>query len=175
MTQKRNGEWRALVNDGIVHSLSHLGNVYKAELAKELERQGFTLRYDRNGTFDLAHFTEHQIDEFSGRRNQIDARLAEWGLNRETATAEQRDRAAMQTRERKTEIDRDDVRAAWQARAKELGIDFYSREWAGVGNDGLNKDGLVRTVVRGRALAPRRSKSRSNSTPIKRCALPSSA
>ncbi len=141
MTQRQNGEWRALVNDGIVHSLSHLGNVYKAELSKELERQGFILRYARNGTFDLAHFTEHQIHEFSGRRNQIDARLADWGLNRETATTGQRDRAAMQTRERKTGIDRDDVRAAWQARAKELGIDFHSREWVGVGNDGPRNDG----------------------------------
>ncbi len=140
MTQRQNGEWRALVNDGIVNSLSHLGNVYKAELAKELELQGFTLRYDRNGTFDLAHFTEHQIHEFSGRRNQIDAKLAEWGLDRETATAEQRDRAAMQTRERKTEIDREAVREAWQARAKELCIDFHSREWAGVGNDGPNSE-----------------------------------
>ncbi|SAL79647.1 MobF family relaxase [Caballeronia telluris] len=141
MTQRHNGEWRALVNDGIVHSLSHLGNVYKAELAKELERQGFLLRYDRNGTFDLAHFTDHQIHEFSGRRNQIDAQLAAWGLDRETATPSQRDRAAMQTRERKTAIDRDNVRAAWQARAKELGIDFHSREWAGVGKDGVGKDG----------------------------------
>ncbi|SAL07121.1 ATPase AAA [Caballeronia calidae] len=142
MTQRQNGEWRALVNDGIVHSLSHLGNVYKAELAKELEREGFTLRYNRHGTFDLAHFTEHQIHEFSGRRNQIDAKLAEWGLDRQTATAEQRDRAAMQTRERKSEIDRDEVRAAWQARAKELGVDFHSREWAGVGNDGPRNDGF---------------------------------
>lgn len=142
MTQRENGEWRALVNDGIVHSLRHLGNVYKAELAKELERQGFLLRYDRNGTFDLAHFTDRQIHEFSGRRNKIDAKLAEWGLNRETASADQRDRAAMQTRERKSEINRDDVRAAWQARAKELGIDFHSREWAGVGNNGPSHDGI---------------------------------
>lgn len=140
MTQRQNGEWRALVNDGIVHSLSHLGNVYKAELAKELELQGFTLKYDRNGTFDLAHFTDHQIHEFSGRRNQIDAKLAEWGLDRSTATADQKDRAAMQTRERKTAIDRDDVRAAWQARAKDLGIDFHSREWAGVGRDDLRHE-----------------------------------
>jgi conjugative relaxase-like TrwC/TraI family protein len=136
MTQRKSGEWRALVNDGMVNSLSHLGNVYKAELAKALELQGFKLKFDRNGTFDLAHFTEHQVDAFSARRNQIDAKLAEWGVNRDSATPEQRDRAAMQTRERKVSIDRDDVRAGWQARAKELGIDFYSREWAGVGNDG---------------------------------------
>ncbi|BBQ03489.1 hypothetical protein BSFA1_86170 (plasmid) [Burkholderia sp. SFA1] len=136
MTQRANGEWRALVNDGIVNSLSHLGNVYKAELAKELKLQGFNLKFDRNGTFDLAHFSEHQINEFSARRNQIDAKLAEWGLSRSSASAEQRDLAAMQTRERKTVVDRDDVRAAWQARAKELGIDFHRREWAGVGNDG---------------------------------------
>ncbi|MDR5826271.1 MobF family relaxase [Caballeronia sp. LP006] len=136
MTQRANGEWRALVNDGIVNSLSHLGNVYKAELAKALELQGFKLKFKRNGTFDLAHFTEHQISEFSARRNQIDAKLAEWGLSRESATPEQRDLAAMQTRERKSVINREGVRESWLARAKELGIDFDRREWAGVGNDG---------------------------------------
>ncbi len=61
MTQRENGQWRALTNDGVIHSLSHLGNVYKAELAKELGFAGFTLRYERNGTFDLAHFSEPQI------------------------------------------------------------------------------------------------------------------
>ncbi|GAB5097488.1 MobF family relaxase [Caballeronia sp. HLA56] len=136
MTQRANGEWRALVNDGIVNSLSHLGNVYKAELAKAVKLQGFNLKFDPSGTFDLAHFSERQIHEFSVRRNQIDAKLAEWGLDRTSASAEQRDRAAMQTRERKSAIDHDDVRAAWQARATELGIDFQSRAWVGVGNDG---------------------------------------
>jgi conjugative relaxase-like TrwC/TraI family protein len=67
MTQRSDGEWRALKNDGVFNSSMFLGNVYKAELARELEKAGFQLRYERNGTFDLAHFSDEQIREFSSR------------------------------------------------------------------------------------------------------------
>ncbi|WWL46380.1 relaxase domain-containing protein (plasmid) [Pseudomonas parakoreensis] len=50
MTQRSDGEWRALKNDGVFNSSMFLGNVYKAELARELEKAGFQLRYERNGT-----------------------------------------------------------------------------------------------------------------------------
>lgn len=134
MTQREDGQWRALTNDGIVNSLSHLGNVYKAELAKELQMQGFELRFDRNGTFDLAHFSEDQIKGFSARSTQIEVALETKGLTRETATQEEKNLASLMTREKKAEIlNREQVYANWQKRAKELGIDFNSREWAGVG------------------------------------------
>ncbi|KLB45371.1 hypothetical protein XEUV329_21910, partial [Xanthomonas euvesicatoria] len=42
LTQRADGQWRALTSDGIVKSLRHLGNVYKSELARELEKAGFT-------------------------------------------------------------------------------------------------------------------------------------
>ncbi|OXC78022.1 MobF family relaxase [Caballeronia sordidicola] len=134
MTQRGNGQWRALTNDGVIHSLSHLGNVYKAALAKELELAGFVLRYDRNGTFDLAHFSEHQISEFSARSRQIEAALAQKGLDRASATQAEKNQAAMATRQRKGAIDRDAIREIWKERSDALGIDYASREWAGAGN-----------------------------------------
>ncbi|MBZ5763346.1 conjugative relaxase [Rhizobium sp. VS19-DR104.2] len=139
LTQRADGQWRALTSDGIVKSLRHLGNVYKSELARELEKAGFTLRYERNGTFDLAHFTEHQIREFSARSQQIEAALAAQGLNRETATHAQKNQAALSTRQRKVEVDRAAIRQEWQKRAAELAIDFHSREWAGKGRDGVEE------------------------------------
>ncbi|MEN9199259.1 MobF family relaxase [Xanthomonas euvesicatoria] len=141
LTQRADGQWRALTSDGIVKSLRHLGNVYKSELARELEKAGFTLRYDRNGTFDLAHFTEHQIREFSARSQQIEAALAAKGLNRYTATHAEKNQAALSTRQRKVEVDREAVRQEWQKRAGELAIDFHSREWAGKSRDGLEERG----------------------------------
>ncbi|CAZ15872.1 conjugative relaxase (plasmid) [Xanthomonas albilineans] len=141
LTQRADGQWRALTSDGIVKSLLYLGNVYKSELARELEKLGFTLRYDRNGTFDLAHFTEHQIREFSARSQQIEAALAAKGLNRDTATHAEKNQAALSTRQRKVEVDREAILQEWQKRAGDLGIDFYSREWAGKGRDGMEERG----------------------------------
>ncbi|UNW14443.1 relaxase domain-containing protein (plasmid) [Xanthomonas phaseoli pv. phaseoli] len=138
LTQRADGQWRALTSDGIVKSLRHLGNVYKSELARELEKAGFTLRYDRNGTFDLAHFTEHQIREFSARSQQIEAALAAKGLNRETATHAEKNQAALSTRQRKVEVNREAVRQEWQKRAGDLAIDFHSRQWEGAGRDDVD-------------------------------------
>ncbi|WP_193061078.1 MobF family relaxase [Halomonas sp. 3A7M] len=134
-TQKEDGTWRALTNDGIVNSLAHLGNVYKAELAKQLQEIDYQLKVGNNGTFDLAHFSEKQIDAFSQRSEQIEAKLAEEGLTRETANYAQRQAAALSTRSSKeTGVDREELRKEWQKMAKEAGIDFNSREWAGEGN-----------------------------------------
>lgn len=146
MTQRQDGEWRALMNDGIINSTMHLGNVYKAELAKELEKAGFVLRYERNGTFDLAHFSDHQIREFSARSQQIEAALAKKGLDRTTATQAEKNQAAMATRDKKApSVDRDELRKVWKERSKELGIDFNSREWAGEGSRG--PDGKDRSAT----------------------------
>ena len=131
LTRRKDGQWRALTSDGMVKSLRHLGNIYKAELAKELQKQGFTLRFDRNGTFDLAHFTEHQIQEFSARSQQIEQALASKGLTRETASHAEKNHAALSTRQKKVEVNRDELRREWQRRAEELKVDFMSRGWAG--------------------------------------------
>lgn len=135
MTQRGDGQWRALTNDGIVNSATHLGNVYKAELAKELQKAGFELRYDRkSNTFDLAHFSEAQIKAFSARSRQIEAALAEQGLDRDSATQAQKNVASLSTRERKEAgVNREQLRKEWQQRAVDLDIDFDSREWAGIG------------------------------------------
>ena len=136
MTQRADGEWRALTNDGIINSQSFLGNIYKAELAKELTNAGFQLRYEANGTFDLAHFTDVQIREFSARSQQIEQALAAKGLDRSTATYEEKSKAALSTRKKKKAgVNHDEVRKEWGNRARDLGIDFDSREWAGSGSD----------------------------------------
>jgi len=136
MTQRSDGEWRALKNDGLFNSGMYLGNVYKAELARELEKAGFQLRYGRNGTFDLAHFSDVQIREFSARSQQIEEALAAKGLTRDTASQAEKNQAALATRDKKQGgIDREKLRQVWVERSKGLGIDYNSREWAGVGAD----------------------------------------
>lgn len=102
MTRREDGEWRALMNDSIVKNIEYLSNIYNRNLARELENQGFQIRYGENGAFDLAHISRDQIEAFSTRSKQIETKLAEQGLNRETASADQKSMAALQTRKRRS-------------------------------------------------------------------------
>ncbi|MCU0894521.1 MAG: conjugative relaxase, partial [Rhodospirillales bacterium] len=131
LTRRSDGEWRALKNDEIIKSVRTLGAVYRAELAAELQKLGFALRGERDGAFELAHIGREQIAAFSRRASQIETRLGERGLSREEASAAEKQDAALETRARKGVVDRGAVFAEWQARARELGIDFDRRDWAG--------------------------------------------
>lgn len=132
MTQREDGKWRSLMNDFIFEQAGHLGTVYDAALARGLEKQGYQLRYDEKGNFNLAHFTPDQVKAFSSRKDQIDEALEAKGLDRETATAKERNEASLSTRKRKKEIvDRQALHESWKDKAREVGIDFSKREWAG--------------------------------------------
>lgn len=131
MTQRSDGQWRALKNDEIIKMTKYLGAVYRAELAAELAKQGYSIRHDRDGMFELGHISRAQLEGFSQRSAQIEERLAKQGLTRETATAAEKQAATMQSRATKTSAEREAVFRDWQARAKELGIDFSRRDWAG--------------------------------------------
>lgn len=131
MTKRSDGEWRALKNDEIIKMTKYLGAVYRAELASELAKQGHSIRHERDGMFELGHITRQQLEGFSQRSAQIEERLAKQGLTRETASAAEKQAATMQSRAPKTSAEREAVFRDWQERAKELGIDFKSKEWAG--------------------------------------------
>ncbi len=143
LTQRRDGEWRALRNDEIVKTTRYLGAVYRAELAAELQRVGYTLRHGREGFFELAHIDRVQLAAFSQRAEQIERRLADAGLTLDSATSAQKQKVWRDTRIRKTPTDRQALFAEWHARARELGIEFTKREGA------LDRD--IRTEAPGAA------------------------
>lgn len=128
ITKRSDGEWRALKNDEIIKATRYLGSVYNAELAAELQNLGHQLRFGRDGNFELAHVSREQLEAFSARSAQVEERLAEKGLTRETATAAEKQNATMQSREKKQAVDREALHREWQRKAKELDIDFNRRE-----------------------------------------------
>jgi len=147
ITQRADGQWRALKNDKLIKSTVYLGSVYNSELAAELKKLGHALRFAKDGNFELAHIDRKQIEGFSQRRVQIDEALAGKGLDRESATPEQKKTAALVTRPKKASIDRKALHQLWQEKAQELGIDFSSREWVGAGAEhGENRHGASRQV-----------------------------
>lgn len=133
LTQRSDGQWRALKNDEIVKATKYLGSVYRAELAKDLQGMGYNLRNERGGTFELAHISREQLAHFSGRSVQIEEKLSEKGLDRDSATTAQKQQATMQTRGKKQATDRETLHREWQATAKDVQIDFAGRNWAGQG------------------------------------------
>lgn len=136
MTQRSDGQWRALKNDEIIKMTKYLGAVYRAELASELTKLGYNVRHERDGMFELAHISRPQLEAFSQRSAQIEERLAAKGLTRETATPGEKQQATMESRARKVATEREEVFKDWQGRAKDLKIDFERREWAGKGVQG---------------------------------------
>ncbi|MGL4964731.1 MAG: MobF family relaxase [Inquilinus sp.] len=121
-TRRSDGQWRALKNDEIVKSTKYLGAVYRTELAAELQKIGYELRHDPGGTFELAHISRQQIEAFSRRSRQVEANLAARGLDRDSATAGQKQVAALSTRERKVSVEREALYRRWNERAREAGI-----------------------------------------------------
>jgi conjugative relaxase-like TrwC/TraI family protein len=124
LTRRSDGAWRALRNDEIIKATKYLGAVYRAELAAELQKLGYTLRHGRDGMFELAHVDRRQLAAFSRRSAQIEERLAANGLTRETATAEQKQRGSLATRARKVSAERQALFSEWRRRAAELGMDL---------------------------------------------------
>lgn len=132
MTKRSDGQWRALKNDEVIKTTKYLGAVYRAELANELTKQGYSLRHDRDGMFELAHISRDQLEKFSQRSAQIEDRLARQGLTRATASADEKQAAALLSRAPKVNMERDVLFREWTARAKELQIKFKDREHAGM-------------------------------------------
>lgn len=134
VTRRADGQWRALRNDEIVKATKYLGAVYRAELAAELQKQGYQLRQERDGAFELAHISRKQLEAFSQRSAQVEQKLQAQGLTRETATSAQKQAATMQSRAKKDRgMERQTLHQDWKQRAAQLGIDFERRDWAGTG------------------------------------------
>ena len=128
LTHRSDAKWVALRNDEIIKMTRYLGAVYRSELALELQKMGYSLRDEGKGFFELAHIDQKQIEGFSRRSEQIEQLLEKQGLNRITASTEQKQRATMQSRAPKVATKREKILKEWQAQAKELGINFCISE-----------------------------------------------
>jgi len=122
LTRRNDGQWRALRNDNIIKSASYLGAHYRAELATRLTELGFDLQHGRDGTFELAHIDRHQLLAFSQRAASIEAELAKKGMDRASATTEEKQVATLATRPKKEISDREVLWQRWRETAREVGI-----------------------------------------------------
>jgi conjugative relaxase-like TrwC/TraI family protein len=136
VTQRGDGEWRALDNEPLYRNKMLLGALYRSELAREVQALGYEVRVTHgDGRFELAHVSPAQLKAFSQRSNAIEEALQRQGLTREDASAKQLQTVALQTRQGKETLDRGALHAEWRERAHGAGLDLNARPTTGVAAD----------------------------------------
>jgi len=123
-TKRQDGKFGAVELDFGRHAeRMHLADhVYKSTLARRLREMGYSLRGTKNG-FELESISDQQIEQFSGRRQQIDRGLRDaFGVSREEATAGQRAAANISTRGGKGQLSETEQIKQWGERIREAGV-----------------------------------------------------
>ena len=123
------GKWRAVANKELYKQQKTIGVYYDHELARQLQQLGYQVEWTSDHTLELAGIDKEKLDAvFSTRSNQIEAELAQLGLTRSSATAQQKQAVCLKTRQEKKQHhhpqDRIEQLIRWQLRAKESGIEI---------------------------------------------------
>lgn len=118
MVLNSKGNFTALHNDKIFQDVKLGSQIYRSELAKNLQQLGYTpIRSGPHDLLEIKEVPETLIKEFSKRREQIAEALEQRGLPDNARTAHL---AALATRANKDqEIDRTALKAEWQKTAAE--------------------------------------------------------
>lgn len=126
-TQRADGQWRSLETREIFKVQKRLGELYRIELAQRVVGLGYDIekQVGKEGSlFEIAGVPKHAIEAFSSRSAEVNEALHEKGLTRETATARQKEAAALATRAKKQIVDRAKLKAEWRNLASEHGLDL---------------------------------------------------
>ncbi|KAB2837568.1 AAA family ATPase, partial [bacterium] len=122
-TQRPDKQWRAIDNEPLYRQKMLIGVLYRAELAREVQRLGYEVRRTRDdGIFELANFSDRQLEEFSSRSKIIEEALAAKGLTREAATAQEKKIITIATRPKKSDVDRRALQEYWEEKALRAGL-----------------------------------------------------
>lgn len=126
-TRSEDGKWRSLDGRELYKIQKQAGLMYRQELAAIVREAGYDLKEARAGnswSFEIAGVSQNAIDHFSGRSAQVEAVLAARGHDRTTASAREKEVAALDSRVAKDhDVDRVAIRDKWLADAARLGLD----------------------------------------------------
>lgn len=114
-TEGPDGQFRTLDGSKLYDHKMAAGAIFRAELSYHLG-QMFELERDRF-SFDIKGVPDDLKEEFSSRARDIRQRLGD-----KEATARQKDRATLDTREPKRDVDREALTAEWQEVSKRHGF-----------------------------------------------------
>lgn len=124
MTQKENGEWRALHNDELFKNKMLFGQMYRNQLAANLKDLGYETEVTdaRKGLFEVKGVSNELMTEFSKRSEQVQKRFEE--LKKQYPNMEEtklREMATLDSRKSKDKtLDRTQIRAENLKRAEAI-------------------------------------------------------
>ena len=128
MTRDADGTWRSLEPRALYQLQKAIGAVYRQELAIGVRALGYEIEVGKDSLFEIKGVSPEVIRAFSERAAQVEARLAERGQTRETASAEEKQIAALDTREAKQTVNRADLVREWRATADAAGFGQEARQ-----------------------------------------------
>jgi conjugative relaxase-like TrwC/TraI family protein len=128
MTQDAEGNWRSLEPRALYQLQKAIGAVYRQELAVGVRALGYGIEQGKDSLFEIKGVPAAVIRAFSERAAQVEARLAERGQTRATASAEEKQIAALDTREAKQSVERGELVSTWRAEADAAGFGKDARE-----------------------------------------------
>lgn len=128
MTRDADGTWRSLEPRALYQLQKAIGAIYRQELAVGVRALGYEIVPGKDSLFEIAGVSPEVIRAFSERAAQVEARLAERGQTRDTASAEEKQIAALDTREAKKDIDRANLVRDWRATADVAGFGQEARQ-----------------------------------------------
>ena len=121
MTCGRDGDWRSAEFTSVERSKLLIGAYYRNELRTRLQEIGYATvptLVGRMPGFEIAGYQRPMLDAFSTRRRELLDYMQDRGWENTAARTQQ---AALYTRRRKAEPDRQVLHEAWQERAQEIG------------------------------------------------------
>ncbi len=124
--------WRSIESREIYKFQKEGGEIYRAELAARVAQLGYQIDHTHVGEgkaasrgFEIHGMPKNLMDHWSSRSQQVEDALAARGKTRETATAEEREKAALDSRKAKDVVsDHSVLRDRWNAEARARGIDL---------------------------------------------------
>ena len=126
-TRDANGNWRSLEPRALYQLQKTIGAIYRQELAVNVRSLGYEIEVGKDSLFEIKGVSADAIRAFSERAVQVEARLAERGQTRETASAAEKQIAALDTRAVKENVNRAELVKDWRETADSAGFGQASR------------------------------------------------
>ncbi len=121
------GKSRTLDSRELFNQKKTIGAVYDHALAYHLKKQGYSLNWTSDHTFEIEGYAKYQLEEFSSRRQEIRDYLDRQHIKLEHATEAQKTIACLESRAAKVHklspIDHERQHQAWAKLADDLGIE----------------------------------------------------
>lgn len=126
-TKGEDGAWRSLEPRAIYQLQKQIGAIYRQELALKMRELGYEIETGKDSLFEIKGVSGEVIGAFSTRSAEIEAALGERGTSRDTASAAEKQIAALDTREAKVTTDHAALVGDWRETANGAGFGAEAR------------------------------------------------